>query len=66
MEIIVFCLLLYFYKERNANYIVIILLLVALLGKLIWNCKIFKLRHAGDYIDLINAMKCTNFLQKCS
>uniref|UniRef100_A0A8D2QJI5 NIPA like domain containing 3 n=1 Tax=Zonotrichia albicollis TaxID=44394 RepID=A0A8D2QJI5_ZONAL len=35
VEIIVFCLLLYFYKERNANYIVIILLLVALLGKLI-------------------------------
>lgn len=25
-----------------------------------------KLRHAGDYIDLINAMKCTNFLQECS
>lgn len=42
MEIIAFCLLLYFYKERNANYIVIILLLVALLGKLIWTCKISK------------------------
>uniref|UniRef100_A0A8D2ND78 NIPA like domain containing 3 n=1 Tax=Zonotrichia albicollis TaxID=44394 RepID=A0A8D2ND78_ZONAL len=41
VEIIVFCLLLYFYKERNANYIVIILLLVALLGKLICTCKIF-------------------------
>ncbi|NXQ36448.1 NPAL3 protein, partial [Alaudala cheleensis] len=34
VEIIVFCLLLYFYKERNANYIVIILLLVALLGSM--------------------------------
>ncbi|XP_064028580.1 NIPA-like protein 3 isoform X2 [Pogoniulus pusillus] len=32
VEIIMFCLLLYFYKERNANYIVVILLLVALLG----------------------------------
>ncbi|POI35470.1 hypothetical protein CIB84_000778 [Bambusicola thoracicus] len=34
VEIIVFCLLLYFYKEKNANYIVIILLLVALLGSM--------------------------------
>ncbi|XP_062863137.1 NIPA-like protein 3 [Trichomycterus rosablanca] len=32
IEIIVFCLLLYFYKQRNANYLVVILLLVALLG----------------------------------
>ncbi|XP_018519123.1 NIPA-like protein 3 [Lates calcarifer] len=32
LEIITFCLLLYFYKQRNANYLVIILLLVALLG----------------------------------
>ncbi|KAM6916947.1 NIPA-like protein 3 [Lycodopsis pacificus] len=32
LEIITFCLLLYFYKRRNANYLVIILLLVALLG----------------------------------
>ncbi|NXG01792.1 NPAL3 protein, partial [Sakesphorus luctuosus] len=32
VEIIAFCLLLYFYKERNANYLVVILLLVALLG----------------------------------
>ncbi|XP_071432739.1 NIPA-like protein 3 isoform X1 [Pithys albifrons albifrons] len=32
VEIIVFCLLLYFYKEKNANYLVVILLLVALLG----------------------------------
>ncbi|XP_025134515.2 NIPA-like protein 3 isoform X2 [Bubalus bubalis] len=31
VEIILFCLLLYFYKERNANNIVVILLLVALL-----------------------------------
>uniref|UniRef100_A0A8B9SN25 NIPA like domain containing 3 n=1 Tax=Anas platyrhynchos TaxID=8839 RepID=A0A8B9SN25_ANAPL len=29
-----FCLLLYFYKEKNANYIVVILLLVALLGSM--------------------------------
>ncbi|XP_030320275.1 NIPA-like protein 3 isoform X4 [Calypte anna] len=34
VEIIIFCLLLYFYKERNANYIVVILLLVALLGSM--------------------------------
>lgn len=33
MEIILFCLLLYFYKEKNANSIIVILLLVALLGK---------------------------------
>ncbi|XP_077396000.1 NIPA-like protein 3 [Festucalex cinctus] len=32
LEIITFCLLLYFYKQKNANYLVIILLLVALLG----------------------------------
>ncbi|XP_068582603.1 NIPA-like protein 3 [Cebidichthys violaceus] len=32
LEIITFCLLLYFYKRRNANYLVIILMLVALLG----------------------------------
>ncbi|KAM6912145.1 NIPA-like protein 3 [Xenentodon cancila] len=32
LEIITFCLLLYFYKQRNADYLVIILLLVALLG----------------------------------
>ncbi|XP_019743912.1 NIPA-like protein 3 [Hippocampus comes] len=32
LEIIMFCLLLYFYKQKNANYLVIILLLVALLG----------------------------------
>uniref|UniRef100_A0A672ZUY2 NIPA like domain containing 3 n=1 Tax=Sphaeramia orbicularis TaxID=375764 RepID=A0A672ZUY2_9TELE len=32
LEIITFCLLLYFYKQRSANYLVIILLLVALLG----------------------------------
>ncbi|XP_036602631.1 NIPA-like protein 3 isoform X2 [Trichosurus vulpecula] len=34
VEIIVFCLLLYFYKEKNVNYIVVILLLVALLGSM--------------------------------
>lgn len=33
VEIVLFCLLLYFYKEKNANSIVVILLLVALLGK---------------------------------
>uniref|UniRef100_A0A1A7Y5L9 NIPA-like domain containing 3 n=1 Tax=Iconisemion striatum TaxID=60296 RepID=A0A1A7Y5L9_9TELE len=32
LEIITFCLLLYFYKQHSANYLVIILLLVALLG----------------------------------
>nr|XP_057946463.1 NIPA-like protein 3 [Doryrhamphus excisus] len=32
LEVIAFCLLLYFYKERNANYLIIVLLLVALLG----------------------------------
>ncbi|KAJ8289472.1 hypothetical protein GJAV_G00001680 [Gymnothorax javanicus] len=32
LEIITFCLLLYFYKQRNANYLVVILMLVALLG----------------------------------
>lgn len=32
LEIITFCLLLYFYKRRSYNYLVIILLLVALLG----------------------------------
>ncbi|KAF3844973.1 hypothetical protein F7725_008136 [Dissostichus mawsoni] len=32
LEIITFCLLLYFYKQRNANSLVIILMLVALLG----------------------------------
>ncbi|XP_030899005.1 NIPA-like protein 3 isoform X2 [Melopsittacus undulatus] len=34
VEIIMFCLLLYFYKEKNANYIIVILLLVALLGSM--------------------------------
>lgn len=33
VEIVLFCLLLYFYKEKNANNIIVILLLVALLGK---------------------------------
>ncbi|XP_052009989.1 NIPA-like protein 3 isoform X2 [Xyrauchen texanus] len=32
LGIITFCLVLYFYKHRNANYLVLILLLVALLG----------------------------------
>ncbi|KAM6973708.1 NIPA-like protein 3 [Aplochiton taeniatus] len=32
LEMIAFCLLLYFYKQCNANYLVVILLLVALLG----------------------------------
>ncbi|KAI3367639.1 hypothetical protein L3Q82_026485 [Scortum barcoo] len=32
LEIITFCLLLYFYKQHQANYLVIILMLVALLG----------------------------------
>ncbi|XP_054470046.1 NIPA-like protein 3 [Anoplopoma fimbria] len=32
LEIITFCLLLYFYKQHNANYLVIILMLVALLS----------------------------------
>ncbi|KAJ8385539.1 hypothetical protein AAFF_G00184930 [Aldrovandia affinis] len=32
LEIIAFCLLLYFYKQQNANYLVVVLLLVALLG----------------------------------
>nr|XP_033811463.1 NIPA-like protein 3 isoform X2 [Geotrypetes seraphini] len=34
VEIIAFCFLLYFYKEKRVNYIVIILLLVAVLGSL--------------------------------
>lgn len=33
MEIITFCLVLYFYKQHNANYLMLILLLVALLGE---------------------------------
>uniref|UniRef100_A0A3B3H5S7 NIPA like domain containing 3 n=1 Tax=Oryzias latipes TaxID=8090 RepID=A0A3B3H5S7_ORYLA len=32
LEIILFCLLLYFHKQRRVNYLVVILLLVALLG----------------------------------
>uniref|UniRef100_A0A3P8TIA3 NIPA like domain containing 3 n=1 Tax=Amphiprion percula TaxID=161767 RepID=A0A3P8TIA3_AMPPE len=32
LEIITFCLLLYFYKQRSANYLIIILLMVSLLG----------------------------------
>ncbi|XP_065144314.2 NIPA-like protein 3 [Paramisgurnus dabryanus] len=32
LGIITFCLILYFYKQRNANYLVLILLLVSLLG----------------------------------
>ncbi|KAF7201665.1 NIPA-like protein 3 [Nothobranchius furzeri] len=32
LEIIAFCLLLYFYKQHNTNYLVVILMLVALLG----------------------------------
>ncbi|XP_060790759.1 NIPA-like protein 3 [Neoarius graeffei] len=32
LEIITFCLVLYFYKQHNANYLVLIVLLVALLG----------------------------------
>lgn len=35
LGIITFCLVLYFYKQRNANYLVLILLLVALLGRTI-------------------------------
>lgn len=34
LEIITFCLLLYFYKQHRANYLVIILMLVALLGSI--------------------------------
>uniref|UniRef100_A0A5F5PTU1 NIPA like domain containing 3 n=1 Tax=Equus caballus TaxID=9796 RepID=A0A5F5PTU1_HORSE len=34
VEIVLFCLLLYFYKEKNANSVVVILLLVALLGSM--------------------------------
>ncbi|KAL2098458.1 hypothetical protein ACEWY4_004938 [Coilia grayii] len=34
LEIITFCLLLYFYKQRNANYLLIILMLVSLLGSM--------------------------------
>ncbi|XP_032157594.1 NIPA-like protein 3 isoform X2 [Mustela erminea] len=34
VEILLFCLLLYFYKEKNANSIIVILLLVALLGSM--------------------------------
>ncbi|XP_029972599.1 NIPA-like protein 3 [Salarias fasciatus] len=34
LEIVTFCLLLYFYKRRNADYLLVILLLVALLGSL--------------------------------
>ena len=33
LEIIAFCLLLYFYKQHRANYLIVILLLVALLGE---------------------------------
>ncbi|KAL4624160.1 NIPA-like protein 3 [Arapaima gigas] len=32
LEIIAFCLLLYFYKQRSASYLVVIVLLIALLG----------------------------------
>ncbi|KAM4048034.1 NIPA-like protein 3 isoform 2-T3 [Anomaloglossus baeobatrachus] len=32
IEILVFCFLLYYYKQKNANYLLIILMLVALLG----------------------------------
>ncbi|TSU37074.1 NIPA-like protein 3 [Bagarius yarrelli] len=32
VEIVTFCLVLYFYKQHNANFLVLILLLVALLG----------------------------------
>ncbi|KAE8624153.1 hypothetical protein XENTR_v10005848 [Xenopus tropicalis] len=32
VEILAFCSLLYFYKQKNANYMIVILLLVALLG----------------------------------
>ncbi|XP_059208588.1 NIPA-like protein 3 [Centropristis striata] len=38
LEIITFCLLLYFYKQHNANYLVVILLLVALLGSVTVIC----------------------------
>ncbi|XP_030074191.1 NIPA-like protein 3 isoform X2 [Microcaecilia unicolor] len=34
VEIIVFCFLLYFYKEKRVNYVVVILLLVAVLGSM--------------------------------
>ncbi|XP_033877872.2 NIPA-like protein 3 isoform X1 [Acipenser ruthenus] len=34
LEIIAFCLLLYFYKRKNAKYLVVILILVALLGSM--------------------------------
>lgn len=33
VEIITFCLLLYFYKQHRANYLIIILLLVSLLSE---------------------------------
>ncbi|XP_064158202.1 NIPA-like protein 3 isoform X1 [Anguilla rostrata] len=32
LGIIAFCLLLYFYRQRNANYLIVVLMLVALLG----------------------------------
>ncbi|XP_060918706.1 NIPA-like protein 3 [Labrus mixtus] len=34
LEIIMFCLLLYFYKQHRANYVVVVLMLVALLGSI--------------------------------
>lgn len=33
LEVIVFCILLYVYKRKGVNHIVVLLLLVALLGK---------------------------------
>lgn len=32
IEVVVFCILLYLYKRRNVNHIVVVMLLVALLG----------------------------------
>lgn len=36
IEVIIFCILLYLYKRRNAKHIVVVMLLVALLGMNKW------------------------------
>lgn len=48
LGIITFCLVLYFYKQRNANYLVLILLLVALLGRTIES--IVCMQHYSKYL----------------
>lgn len=56
LEIITFCLLLYFYKQHSADYLVVILLLVALLGE--FSSCLSDLALVTSYQNQIPAVRC--------